>query len=89
MSNGKKTLAQEFSVLFNLPWYIFLIFGAIVVAAAYMGVLPQGMAGCFAFMIVLFFLFPAHMSVVCHHRFTVNHGLAVDAQQLGKPLRNF
>ena len=44
MSNGKKTLAQEFSVLFNLPWYIFLIFGAIVVAAAYMGVLPQGMA---------------------------------------------
>ena len=53
MSNQKKTLAQEFSVLFNLPWYIFLIFGAIVVAAAYMGVLPQGMAGCFAFMIVL------------------------------------
>ena len=53
MSNGKKTLAQEFSVLFNLPWYIFLIFGAVVVLAAYMGVLPQGMAGCFAFMIVL------------------------------------
>ena len=53
MSNQKKTLAQEFSVLYNLPWYIFLIFGAIVVAAAYMGVLPQGMAGCFAFMIVL------------------------------------
>ena len=53
MSNQKKTLAQEFSVLFNLPWYIFLIFGAVVVLAAYMGVLPQGMAGCFAFMIVL------------------------------------
>ena len=53
MSNGKKTLAQEFSVLFNLPWYIFLIFGAVVVVAAYMGVLPQGMAGCFAIMIVL------------------------------------
>ena len=53
MSNGKKTLAQEFSVLFNLPWYVFLIFAAVVVGAGYMGVLPQGMAGCFAFMIVL------------------------------------
>ena len=53
MSNGKKTLAQEFSVLFNLPWYIFAIFAAVVLVAAYMGVLPQGMAGCFAFMIVL------------------------------------
>ena len=52
MSN-KKTLAQEFSVLYNLPWYIFAIFAAIVLVAAYMGVLPQGMAGCFAFMIVL------------------------------------
>ena len=53
MSNGKKTLAQEFSVLYNLPWYMFAIFAAIVVIAAYMGVLPVGMAGCFAFMIVL------------------------------------
>ena len=53
MSNGKKTLAQEFSILYNLPWYVFLIFAAVVVAAAYMGVLPVGMAGCFAFMIVL------------------------------------
>ena len=53
MSNGKKTLGQEFSVLYNLPWYIFAIFAAIVLVAAYMGVLPQGMAGCFAFMIVL------------------------------------
>ena len=53
MSNGKKTLAQEFSVLYNLPWYLFLIFAAVIVIAAYMGVLPVGMAGCFAFMIVL------------------------------------
>ena len=52
MSN-KKTLAQEFSVLYNLPWYIFAIFAAVVLLAAYMGVLPQGMAGCFAVMIVL------------------------------------
>ena len=53
MSNGKKTLAQEFSVLYNLPWYFFAIFAAVVLVAAYMGVLPVGMAGCFAFMIVL------------------------------------
>lgn len=52
MSN-KKTLAQEFSVLYNLPWYFFAVFAAVVLIAAYMGVLPVGMAGCFAFMIVL------------------------------------
>lgn len=39
--------------LFNLPWYFFAIFGVVVLIAAYVGVLPQGMAGCFAFMIVL------------------------------------
>lgn len=51
--SGKKTLAQEFSVLYNLPWYFFAVFAAVVLIAAYMGVLPVGMAGCFAFMIVL------------------------------------
>ncbi len=40
-------------MLYNLPWYYFAIFSAVVLIAAYMGVLPQGMAGCFAFMIVL------------------------------------
>ena len=39
--------------LFNMPWYIFAIFGAVVLIATYMGVLPKGMAGCFAFMIVV------------------------------------
>lgn len=39
--------------LFNLPWYFFAIFAVVVLAATYLGVLPQGMAGCFAFMIVL------------------------------------
>ncbi len=53
MANKQKTLAQEFSVLYNLPWYFFAIFAAVVLIAAYMGVLPAGMAGCFAFMIVL------------------------------------
>ena len=38
---------------FNLPWYIFLIIAVIVFGATYLGVLPLGMTGCFAFMIVL------------------------------------
>lgn len=40
-------------MLFNLPWYYFAIFAAIVLIATYIGALPSGMAGCFAFMIVL------------------------------------
>ena len=39
--------------LFSLPWYIFAIFAVIVIIATYTGTLPGGMAGCFAFMIVL------------------------------------
>ena len=39
--------------LFNLPWQIFLIVAVVVFGATYLGVLPKGMAGCFAFMIVL------------------------------------
>lgn len=39
--------------LFNLPWYIFAIFAVVVLVATYTGTLPSGMAGCFAFMIVL------------------------------------
>ena len=38
--------------LFNLPWYFFAVFAAVVLLAAMLGVLPAGMAGCFAFMIV-------------------------------------
>ena len=38
--------------LFNLPWYYFAIFSVVVLIATYTGVLPKGMAGCFAFMIV-------------------------------------
>lgn len=48
MSDKKSTF-----MLFNLPWHMFAIFAAIVLAATYMGVLPVGMAGCFAFMIVI------------------------------------
>ena len=39
--------------LYGMPWQYFAIFGLIVVAATYLGALPSGMAGCFAFMIVL------------------------------------
>lgn len=48
MSENKSTFK-----LFSLPWQYFAIFAAIVIVATYMGVLPTGMAGCFAFMIVL------------------------------------
>ena len=47
MSENKKSYK-----LFNLPWYYFAIFAAVVLIAAYVGALPVGMAGCFAFMIV-------------------------------------
>ncbi len=39
--------------LFGLPWTYFAVFAVLVLAATYMGVLPVGMAGCFAFMIVV------------------------------------
>ena len=51
MSNN--TLNKGTMQLFNLPWYLFAIFAAVVLVATYMGVLPVGMAGCFAIMIVL------------------------------------
>ena len=47
MSEPKKVFK-----LFNLPWYYFALFSIIVLLAAMMGVLPAGMAGGFAFMIV-------------------------------------
>ncbi len=48
MSEKKKGLT-----LFNLPWQIFAIVAVVVFAATFLGVLPKGMAGCFAFMIVM------------------------------------
>ena len=53
MSKKPETLQKEPFKLFNLPWYYFGIFAAVVLVATYMGVLPAGMAGCFALMIVL------------------------------------
>lgn len=50
---ANKTLEKKPYQLFNLPWYLFAIFAVVVLVATYMGVLPSGMAGCFAFMIVL------------------------------------
>ena len=51
MSNN--TLKKEPLKLFNLPWYLFALLSAVVLTATFMGVLPKGMAGCFALMIVL------------------------------------
>ena len=53
MAKDAKTLEKKPYQLFNLPWYFFAIFAVVVLAAAYLGVLPTGMAGCCAFMIVL------------------------------------
>jgi len=39
--------------LFNMPWQLFAIFSCIIIVAVLTGTLPAGMAGCFAFMIVL------------------------------------
>ena len=47
--SGKK----ETYKLFNLPWYYFAVFAVVVLIATYTGNLPKGMAGCFAFIIVL------------------------------------
>ncbi len=54
MKQNNAAPAREKSVykLFNLPWYFFAIFAVIVLLATMVGVLPAGMAGCFAFMIV-------------------------------------
>ncbi len=51
MSNN--TLQKKPYQLFNLPWYLFAIFAVVVLIATYVGVLPAGMAGCFAVMIVI------------------------------------
>lgn len=51
MSN--KTLQKEPYKLFNLPWPLFAVFSAVILVATFLGVLPAGMAGCFALMIVL------------------------------------
>ncbi len=55
MAKAKSTPAGQKGALtfFNLPWPIFVIIAIVVFAATYLGVLPKGMAGCFAFMIVL------------------------------------
>ena len=54
MAKQKAVPAQKEPLkFFNLPWPIFCIVAVVVFAATYLGVLPKGMAGCFAFMIVL------------------------------------
>lgn len=46
--NGTKTLK-----LYGMPWQVFAIFSAIVIAAAYVGKLPPGMVGAFPIMIII------------------------------------
>ena len=46
------TALKSTDKLYGLPWYYFAVFSAVVLIATYTKVLPQGMAGCFAFMIV-------------------------------------
>ncbi len=51
--NLQKQPQKKALTFFNLPWPIFCIIAAVVFGATYLGVLPTGMTGCFAFMIVL------------------------------------
>lgn len=44
---------KEKLCLFNMPWKMFLFISILVLIATYIGVLPMGMTGCFAFMIVV------------------------------------
>ena len=43
--------------LYGVPWYFFIVFGAVVMLATYMGKLPRGMIGAFPLMIVLGVIF--------------------------------
>jgi len=51
---SEQTLAQNKPIykLYALPWQVFAIFSFAVLAATYLGVLPAGMAGCIALMVV-------------------------------------
>ena len=52
MSNQVNVQKKEGYKLYGMPWYYFAVFSVVVLLSAMMGVLPAGMAGCFAFMIV-------------------------------------
>jgi Na+/citrate or Na+/malate symporter len=47
--SGKK---QPFHI-YGMPWYFFVIFAIVVLAAAYLGKLPKGMIGAFPIMILI------------------------------------
>ncbi len=50
---SKSSLNSKGLEFFHLPWKIFLVVCVVTLAATYLGVLPEGMAGCFLFMIVV------------------------------------
>jgi Na+/citrate or Na+/malate symporter len=52
MSLENENEKKAFS-LYGMPWYLFAIFGLVVIAAVYLGKLPKGMVGAFPLMIVL------------------------------------
>jgi Na+/citrate or Na+/malate symporter len=39
--------------IYGMPWYFFILFAVVVLAAAYLGKLPKGMIGAFPLMIVI------------------------------------
>jgi len=51
-SNNSSTKSGGFE-LYGLPWQVFAILGAIVIASAALGTLPKGMIGAFSIMIVI------------------------------------
>ena len=54
MSSAEKQAKEKKPLtLFNLPWPVFAIVTVVALIVTYLGVLPEGMAGCFLFMIVI------------------------------------
>jgi Na+/citrate or Na+/malate symporter len=52
-SMGSNTLQKKSFQIYGMPWYFFVVFGVVVLAAVYLGKLPKGMIGAFPLMIVL------------------------------------
>ncbi|MDR1931599.1 MAG: 2-hydroxycarboxylate transporter family protein [Spirochaetales bacterium] len=51
--SSENTLQKKPFQLYGMPWYCFVIFGAVVLTATYMGKLPKGMIGAYPLMILL------------------------------------
>jgi Na+/citrate or Na+/malate symporter len=51
--SSENSLQKKPFQMYGLPWYFFIVFSVVVLAATYMGKLPKGMIGAFPLMIVL------------------------------------